>query len=426
MSFLAEAKRSPAAPAAVRSGREGRCRQFSRQGGYATLGIGVALMLMLSLMTIYLTRSGILDLRTSANKARYAEALAVAERRLDVGLAWLSLSANRATLTPANDGLWPLCNTLAAPFSGLGSNWRCRSLSSTYTGSTGNVSEGFVVATPNDVSARGRVYYIVATGQSADSSANAVVKQGVFFYSAIGDGLSHAPPLMGAGNVPLNGTFNVVANPNGGGTGVPISVWSRIAISVPSGSAATCQLHEYTQSGDCSSSAISSSSGKGVDIVDNDASFPADVFQYVFGVPTNNYGAIKAQATQVANCTNLAGLKGIVWVNGSCTISGTVGSVTDPIILVVEGGDFTMNANSRFYGLLFAFGPNGDAGSITANGGAKFYGSMISNDNLSMGININGTFDLIFTRALIDEITSPGNTQYKPMARIPGSWADYL
>lgn len=397
-----------------------------KEAGYASLAFGFILLLILTLMSLYLVRSGIIDLRTSANKARYAEALAQAERRLEVGLGWMTLSTNRATLNPTNDGLWPLCSTLAAPFSTFGNTWRCRAMSSTYTGPSGNQTDAFTLATPDDADVRGTIYYVATTGTSTDNSANATVKQGVYFYSTTGNGLSQAPPMMGAGNVPLNGTFSVVANPNGGGPGVPVSVWSKVSIDAPQGSSATCQIQEFTKNGDCSGSSISQKDVKGPDIVDNDPNFPSDVFQFVFGVPTNNHGTIKAQATQRSDCSSLGGLQGIVWITGSCSISGTVGSASAPIILVVEGGDFQMNANSKFYGLLFAFGPNGDAGSITANGGAQFYGSMISNDAVSMGININGTFDMIYSTALIGEITTPGNTQFKPMARIPASWADYF
>lgn len=403
-----------------------------RQAGYATLGIAALLVFVLSLMTIYLARSGIIDIRTSANKTRYAQALADAERKLEVGLGWMSQSANRATLTPDT---WVLCNTLTSlKVQALGATWRCLSQNSTYTvNPVGPVTTAasFVIATPDDGTARGRTYFVIAEGASDDLLGAAVVKQGVFFYSSNG-GAGNAPPMMGTGNVPLNGTFSVVANPNGGGTGVPVSVWSRATIDTPSGSSATCQLGEFMTYGDCTASKISSSAGKGPDIVDNDPNFPSDVFQYIFGVPTTDYGTVKAQATVVTDCANLVGKKGIVWVTGTCTIpSGTtVGTIASPIILVVESADFTMNANSTFYGMLVAFGlppgPNYNAGTITANGGATFYGSMISNDALSMGININGTFNMIYKKDVMDIINDPLNNQFKSMARIPGSWADYL
>ncbi|MFZ2737080.1 MAG: hypothetical protein WBI20_13515 [Burkholderiaceae bacterium] len=401
------------------------------QAGYVTLSIAVILLIILSLMTVYLSRSGIIDIRTSANKTRYAQALTTAERNLEIGLAWISLSANRATLTPA---AWVLCNdgTLASyKAAALGATWRCLPKTSNYTDGVTTTTVTFVIATPADALANGKTYTLVAEGLSSDGSANAVVKQGVFFYSVNG-GAGAAPPLMGSGNIPLNGTFSVVTNPNSGGQGVPVSVWSKITVPTPSGSSATCQIQEYNQNGDCSTAAISSSLGKGKDIVENDATgFPSDVFQFIFGIPAASYQTVKSQATQVANCSNLNGLKGIVWVAAECTIpSGTtVGSTSDPVVLVVESGNFTMSANSTFYGLLFAFGPTGpsfNAGDIKTNGGATFYGSIISNDSVDMGLNINGTFNMIYSKDVMGAIYSPTNNQFKVMAKIPGSWADYL
>lgn len=413
-----------------------------KQGGYATLGIAAVLLLVLSLMTIYLTRSGIIDIRTSANKARYAQTLADAERKLEIGLSWLSQSANRnpATFTPAS---WELCSHSSfngfKVQAGLGANWRCLSQSVTYTtAGAATATTSFVISTPAATDAIGKSFFVVAEGSSVDGSGAAVVKQGVYFYSS-NSGAANAPPMMGSGNIPLNGNFTVVGNPNSGGQGVPVAIWSKSLIDVPSGTAATCQLGEYLLAGNnCTgASVISSSAGKGADIVDNDPDFPSDVFEYVFGVPTLSYGTIKAQAKSVANCSNLAGLTGTVWVTGDCTIpSGTVvGSADAPLQLIVESGDFTMNANSTFYGLLFALGPPAlpyvagtpyNAGDIKANGGAKFYGSMISNDTVSMGVQINGTFDMVYLKDVMDKISNPSNTQFKTMARIPGSWADFL
>lgn len=409
------------------------------QRGYATLGIAVVLLLVLSLMTIFLTRSGIIDIRTSANKARYAQALTDAERKLEIGLGWLGQSANRATLlaeTPLAS--WVTCETLTTlKVQELTNTWRCRPRKIDGTlavlTSTPPDTVAFVIATPITTKPEdmGKTYFVVAEGSSVDNSASAVVKQGVYFYSS-NNGAANAPPMMGAGNIPLNGNYTVVANPNSGGKGVPVSVWSKIPIDNLSGTAATCQLGEYVLAGNnCTGTAvISSSAGKGPDIVDNDPDFPSDVFQYVFGVPSDAYGIVKAQAkTNVTDCSNLVGLSGTVWVTGDCTIpsNSVVGSATAPLQLIVESGIFTMNANSTFYGLLFAFGPPPspyNAGAIKANGGAKFYGSMISNDTTDMGLQINGTFDMVYSKNVMDIISN--DSTYKTMARIPGSWSDFL
>ena len=407
------------------------------QGGYATLGIAVVLLLVLSLITVYLTRSGIIDIRTSANKARYAQALTDAERKLEIGLGWLSSSTNRVTLlaeTPLTS--WVTCNTLTSlKVQELTNTWLCRprKIDGTLANLTITPPEtAFVIATPNTTKPEdlGKTYFVVAEGSSVDGSASAVVKQGVYFYAS-NNGAANAPPMMGAGNIPLNGNYTIVANPNSGGKGVPVSVWSKIPIDNLSGTAATCQLGEYLLAGNnCTGTAVlSSSAGKGPDIVDNDPDFPDDVFQYVFGVPSDAYGIVKAQAKKITDCSNLAGLSGTVWVTGDCTIASNsvVGSAAAPLQLIVESGAFTMNANSTFYGLLFAFGPPPspyNAGSIQANGGAKFYGSMISNDTTDMGLQINGTFDMVYSKNVMDIITN--GIGYKTMARIPGSWTDFL
>lgn len=402
-------------------------RFTSSQRGYASLTIGVILLLILSLMSLYLARSGVLDLRTSANRARQAQAQASAERQLELAVSWFYLSANRSTLS--NFSAWPTCNTLTTtPYSALGSNLHCQALNLTLP--NGNVSA--MLSTPTSSKLRGKVFFVSSRGTSDDGSAETLVKQGLYFYDPSGGELTNIPPMMGAGNVPLNGTFDVVANPNGGGTGVPVSIWSRVPIDAPQGSSKTCQLYEYQRDGGCDSSiAMSFKDVKGPDIVDyaNSVSpFPSDMFKYIFGFDANDYESVKKQSTVISDCSNLSNAKGIVWVNTgiNCTVSGSNGSETNPLILVVEKGNFTMNANATFYGLLFAFGPDGDAGTITANGGAKFYGAMLSNDTTTMGININGTFHMVYNPAAMQALEDPGNIGTRIVTRLPSSWTDYL
>lgn len=416
-----------------------------RQRGYATLGIGVVLLLMLTLMTIYLSKSGIMDLRSSADKARYAEALAAAEARVDTGVAWMSVDANRKSLTPST---WALCNdgsitsalpgavTASAWQTAYGSDsdgdgsvdWRCQCRLASAAGAVTTCGTDTVyMATPS--TSPGSVYFVVAGGQSADGSANVAVKQGLYLVNSIFPGASNGPPpLMGAGNVPLNGNFTVVANPNAGGQGVPVSIWSKIEIDAPQGSSASCGAEEYV-GGNCTTT-MSKKDVKGIDIVDNDTTyFPPDMFAYVFGVSSANYTLVKSQATPVTDCGSLnAASTGVLWAASDCTIPSntTVGSVDHPVVLVVESSNFKMNANSTLYGAIFAFDPNGNAGEMTMNGGATLYGTILSNDTVEMGININGTFNLIYDVTTMTAILDPGENFFKMIARLPGSWADYL
>ncbi|MDD3529530.1 MAG: pilus assembly PilX N-terminal domain-containing protein [Gallionellaceae bacterium] len=416
----------------------------ARQTGYATLGIGLVLLFVLSLGTIYLSRSGIVDLRSSADKTRYGEALAAAEERLEIGIAWMTVQANRDSLTPA---AWALCTdgTIKAALPGgvtsatwdgafgdvdgdAADDWRCQCRQASTAGGAVSpcTAEAVYLATP--VANPGSLYFVVAGGHSADGSASVVVKQGLNFFKVLFPGAENGPPpLMGAGNVPLNGTFNVVANPNGGGRGVPVSLWSKSVVDDPQGSAKTCHAEDFN--GGCSNP-LSKKDVKGVDIIDGDTTnFPPDMFEYVFGVGSANYNLIKSQATVLPDCSTLGpGSSGFVWVTGDCTIPSntTYGSRANPLLLVVESADFRMNANSTYYGLIFAFDPNGNAGSMTMNGGATLRGAILSNDAVEMGVNINGTFNLIYDVPTMNAIIDPPDAFLKLIARMPGSWADYL
>ena len=62
-------------------------------------------------------------------------------------------------------------------------------------------------------------------------------------YSKINN-LANAPPLLASGSIDLTGGMQIVASPNAGGTGVPISVWTRLAVS-KTGTPNTCYLNDF-------------------------------------------------------------------------------------------------------------------------------------------------------------------------------------
>lgn len=58
-----------------------------------------------------------------------------------------------------------------------------------------------------------------------------------------------APPLVAGGIMQGVGNSTIVANPDSGGVGVPVSIWTRGPMDVNNGSWQTCQLDEYMRSG---------------------------------------------------------------------------------------------------------------------------------------------------------------------------------
>lgn len=129
----------------------------------------------------------------------------------------------------------------------------------------------------------------------------------------------NAPPLVASGPIELRGNLQVVTSPNGGGPGVPVSVWSRRPLDA-GGTPDTCYADEFFHSGtvslypgsadpddqtlrcddcDCGANPLTGGHGStcigGMDILAAPAGcgtnlpvqpdeFPCDIFAFVFGV----------------------------------------------------------------------------------------------------------------------------------------------
>ena len=88
---------------------------------------------------------------------------------------------------------------------------------------------------------------ITASGGSVDLTGNATVKEGYGRFPIVDFG--ELPPLMSNGNFPPGGTFSIVGNPNGGGTGVPVSAWVETSTTVGVASWQTCNMDEFLYEG---------------------------------------------------------------------------------------------------------------------------------------------------------------------------------
>ncbi|KGQ18626.1 hypothetical protein LF41_656 [Lysobacter dokdonensis DS-58] len=156
-------------------------------------------------------------------------------------------------------------------------------------------------------------YTVVGLGRLVDEGARATVTQRFARTAAFAPN-PRMPPVIASGSVDLRTPLNVVANPNAGGHGVPISAWSRR--DVLKSAANTCHPGEFFdgaaaafQSGsltcdDCrcplAGGLVDTHDPEGVDILDVDGSdgsnalgvnldlepggFPCDLFAQVFGV----------------------------------------------------------------------------------------------------------------------------------------------
>jgi hypothetical protein len=351
-----------------------------RQAGAATLFVTVIILALLTVIAAVSAKIGMFELKTSANTNRAKEALHAAQGGLDYGAVRYLDDAS----------------------------WAGDSLYMPYGSTDASVSVSAVAGTDSVV--------LNAVGESVDTTGLARIEE-KFARVPIFD-VGELPPLMANGNFPDSGSFSIVTNPNGGGSGVPVSGWTSEAVKKGVSNWRTCNVDEWLYDGDNDSKAkLPQSDGftlchtcrctdpkilnpicdpKDVavndtydctDIVIDDPFDPADpdnpdnipdVFTNLFGMrpwdtDSSNiddwYEFIEAIATvKLGDCTSLgansgdqfygsgvnAGKLPLIWIEGDCDINGAVASYGAPVILFIHG-NVTLNGGAVFYGILFGF-----------------------------------------------------------------------
>ncbi|MBI2383659.1 MAG: hypothetical protein HYV18_06295 [Gammaproteobacteria bacterium] len=451
------------------------CARRHRQRGAVALFISLMILVLITAIAIAAAQIAVGEQRNTANEVRAREALAVAEAGLERGVAYLEQNRRLARSTAAGGwmqtgaALWSVCSgsTTTVPCGNgtsnlFDNNWTAYANVANLAPSGENLTGAFAVhyvarnlsagsSTPGE-----GVYYVVAQGQSEDGVGRSLIRRGTVFYPTI----AHRPdaPLVAAGTIATTGALSVVANPNGGGTGVPLSAWAENDLSI-GGNMKTCHLQEYlstngsyTYSTDfdgntvtrcpacecpgASTDQLSNTGIENIDILDDDGdngvnpdqtNFPDDVFEYVFGIPWADYQKKKDEATIITSAAALGPTSaGLYWSENEINIPSNtvVGSVAEPVILVVENNTVRMNANSEFFGIIFAFAnpPSTGTVSVLINGGPTLYGSIISNKNIDLG---NGNYTARYDRTVLDNLSSGGASAGNSLTMVPGSWTDY-
>ena len=90
-------------------------------------------------------------------------------------------------------------------------------------------------------------YTLVAVGSIPGESAHVTLTQTIGAYNLL-NFPPGAPPVVASGSVDVTGAGNIVTNPNSGGPGVPVSVWTRGAVD-KKGNTNTCYYDEFIRNG---------------------------------------------------------------------------------------------------------------------------------------------------------------------------------
>jgi Tfp pilus assembly protein PilX len=406
---------------------------LKRQRGMATLAIALVLLLALTLLTFNVAKVGGLEQRISANDMRTLSAHETAQTAIEQAIAYLNANLPRIdpVVSPgvANSGswTWAFCSTETTLPCGdgqtnhYGNAWLKLTLpnqislpDSPYTTTVYLLteSEGGQV----DVRDQPRMIILASVTPNSDPLAgSAVVQQLVKYFSSVN---MPSSPLAARGQVTLTGNFRVYGNPNPPSsfypplqTGRPLSVWSGNAVTL-GGNAATCVPGSNCSGQNKLSYKQGNNTINGGDIAHNHNGFPADPFQYVFGVPTSQADTVKNKSTVLADCSSLTDASsGQIWVTGDCHITSPVGSATAPAIIVVEG-NVRMYGNPHVYGLIYKKG----SGTIELTGNSVLWGGLVSDHAVDLGAG-NYTFRYLDLSKILTNNTGG-------FAKVPGGWLD--
>lgn len=474
-----------------------------RQRGVLTVFTGVMILLLLTTMLIYAWRAGTFEQRTSANEVRQKLALHAAESGIqhakEFFLANTVLVASDRVdqlpdgtdgwLAPTAELRWLECS--AADLSaGSGSHpcyaepnlaRRANSYYYNFNGSTELAlgTDGMMPGTTEEVTVQALLcklvvdfdltppvqgcgknippeqdnnHYMVtllARGKSdcenGTCRGEALVSEPIANFGVLSGGNGTGVPLTTKTTFPPSGNAEIVPNPNGGGIGVPVSVWMNANTSCPSGAVvdpssgswATCELHEWYETDDvpanleCPGScgctfneAISYTHGTsdiiGIDM-DLDPNFPCDLFTFYFGIPKVNFEAIKSQATIIDDCSQLGPNSfGVYWATGpSCNIAANtvIGSQFGPVMLISAASETRFNGGTKMFGVLYLSDVEDPAATFVSTGNFTLYGAAIIDGTIGA---YNGTFQIVYVESVAQIVAGTGG-----MGTLAGGWTDF-
>ncbi len=394
---------------------------FKNTSGFITLTVVLIIVLLITALSLMTGKMLMTEQRSASNQVRYHEAMNAAQAGLDKAIAQVQSADDFDDLI----------------------DFESSSLPPYYHVEFGDVTDitlGSNTVQAVTINAVGTSGYSAETG--ADAESQVTLNQKVAAFPTI-SGLPDAPLTVAAG-MAIGGNFVVAANPNGGGPGVPLSIWAKEAITESdiTGSFSSCGQQEYAD-GQCDDNPYSNKDNVGSDILSDDDGFPENLLAYVFSGNQTIQDVIEDTIqmypdaadhytsrigdgvinTSTAVCDNLvnagANASGRYIIKGGCAIRGDIGAPENPVQLLIWDGDLTLNANTEIWGLVFTYSDSATAYDVMLNGGAVLHGVFVSNFELKIS---NGQFDAVYDESVLRNLVSQSNPI---VATVPGSWRDW-
>lgn len=394
-----------------------------RQQGMAVLITSIILLVLITLISVYLARSVLVEQKMVNNDFRARQAFDNAEAGLALAMEAIS-----------DDKYWDENGNVLGVFdlaAGDGIND-----STVGDLDSGSVSIEVTIITVNDLDA----YIIASTGLSDDSTATRTVTANMRALNP----LPNVPdnPLSTKGEIILGGSATI-HNPEGHST-----IWSGGDVDVGSNNATKTYIADPSDAtypgcmdlGTCNTVETSTRDKVGLDIIEHDSDLAnltgSEMFENFFGMSPERYKEVmtdiiiggsdaKGDCGDSWNGCVHGSENDIIWYDGNVSENGgsmgcaqiiTGGNVCAendqrPSVLIIDG-DLDLKGTPHFYGIVYV------TGSIVGTGNSTFHGALIIGGDV---INsTSGSLDAHYDSSLLLKITDNG-----PKAVAAGSWKDF-
>ncbi len=402
------------------------------QKGAATLLTSVILLIAITLVAFLSGKTVLNETKIAADNYRTSQAVAAANYAMDYAINYFDNGGFDQNNNNVNDTSSTDLALGTPPFV----------LPPALTSSDGSQTTSATVTFDNTVCGASGANFsngmITATGFSDDGTASRTISQCVGPLQIFRNNDAPDQPLISRASIGLTGNARIINRYTnttvwaGGPTkiGSSSSMETYIKDSV-SGVLTNAELLDPGTSSSVPNAQLASNRnlGNGLDIIDNDPNLGLlsglEFFTNFFAVDSRAQLKAMAQPAPytVANAQNKSGL---LWIEGDSSMTGgTIGSLTSPAIVVVNG-DFSIGGGATIYGLLYV------AGTYTVNGTPQIIGSNVVegtdlSDETPAGdpiVSGTGTISLVFWPAFGD---SSGSSELTPGlgAVVSGSWRDW-
>lgn len=357
------------------------------QQGMTTLAIAVMLLASMSFVVLFSANSGVMTQRIATNQMRAQQAFEAAEAGLEIGIQHLTGNHSAILVDGDSDGF-------------IDAYTHANTTNVTLTNGT-QYNVTYRNTTPNDL----ELIRITSTGLSDDDTATRTISQLVKFSPL----LIHYSPY----SVVVGKTIDLLGNTRITNLSTDLNLRSGAQTSL-SGSAAT-----YTSSG-----LTSDKKALGSDVDELNATLAGwssnDFFNGFFGssktITKKNADFYYENSTNTNYDVVLNGIEGAaIWIEqtgGEARIkSGTIGSVENPVLLIVNG-NVRLGGTTTIYGLLYV---TQDLNHAT--GQAQIIGGFVSEGNVRGAGNFTMSYDGIVLENMQQSVGS--------FSKISGSWRDF-